>query len=428
MLRADCRGDMSTMSEVKYQADRQSRDEIWIQSNSQFGSDELASNIVNAHILIVDDQRFMRDLIRMGLETAGYHNFSYASDGQEALDKAAETAPDLVILDLVMSGMDGYQFCRVFRTIDQFVDTPVLVQSSVEGGYSRAQVFAVGASDVVSKPIEIVEFLSRVCTHLERHYLVKKLRDYYRRMEHEVEAMQEMQMSLLPDVESLSNLTNAAGITIDASYQASDRLGGDLWGAHRLDDDRFGFYLVDFSGRGAASSVNTFRLQTFIDSGAFDWSNPAAALASANKYLSGILNTGTFATVFYGIIDTVAYQLKWSAAGCPPPILVRRDGSRKELESAGLPLGISAETVYACNNVPFGPGNRLFSYSDGLIECPKPDQPVLPPDRVAELVARSTLASASDVITCIAKELAEKHSEPIPDDVTMLAVDWLEVE
>lgn len=428
MSQTDFPGDARTESEVRYKAGRKPRDDIWLRSSTHGKSEELADNILAARILIVDDQLFMRDLIRMGLETAGYHNFAYASDGREALESADETAPDLVVLDLVMPGMDGYQFCTEFRDRAQFVDTPVLVQSSVEGGYSRAQVFAVGASDVVSKPIEIVEFLSRVRTHLERHYLVKKLRDYYLRMEQEVEAMQEMQRCLLPDVETLAQLTDIEGLTIDAYYQASDRLGGDLWGANRIDDDRFSFYLVDFSGRGAASSLNTFRLQTFIDSGAFDWSDPMAALESANRYLSGFLKTGIFATIFYGVIDTAAHRLKWSAAACPPPLLVRRDGTREELASIGLPLGITAEAKYECASVPFGPGDRLFSYSDGLIECPKPDEPVLPPEDVAELVASSALGSASEVITCITRELGERYSEPVPDDVSLLAIDWSEAE
>lgn len=416
------------MSELKYRANRPSRDDIWLTPDTDVKSGKLAGNLLDARILIVDDQLFMRDLIRMALEQAGYRNLSYASDGQEALDSVGKRPPDLIVLDLVMPGMDGFRFCEAIRKIPQFVDTPILVQSSLDGGESRGRVFEVGASDVVSKPIEIAEFLSRVRTHLERHFLIKKLRSYYLRMEQEVTAMQEMQRCLLPDVENLKNLTDVRGLTIDACYEASDRLGGDLWGAHRINDHSFGLHMTDFSGRGAASSLNTFRLQTFIDSGAFDWSNPPAALKRANEYLSDVLKTGIFATMLHGVIDTAAGRLTWAAAGSPPPILVRSDGTTEELASAGLPLGITAQATYECLSVPFHAGDRLFLYSDGLIECPQPDKPVLSTEQVTELVASPALKDASEIIACISDELSARYHDPIPDDVSMLAVDWFEGE
>lgn len=416
------------MSEVNYRADRKSRDNIWVVPDNQFKSGKLAGNILDARILIVDDQLFMRDLIRIGLEKAGYRNLAFAGDGHEALDQINERAPDLIVLDIVMPNMDGYEFCKAIRNISRFADTPVLVQSSLDSGEARARVFEVGASDVVSKPIEIVEFLSRVRTHLERHFLVKKLRDYYQRMEQEVNAMQEMQKCLLPDVECLKSLTDVSGLTIDAYYEASDRLGGDLWGANRIDDHSFGIHMTDFSGRGAASSLNTFRLQTFIDSGAFDWSQPHIALESANKYLSGVLKTGIFATMFHGVIDTAACRLTWAVAGCPAPIVVRSDGSTEMLASAGLPLGVTSLATYESMSVPFHRGDRLFLYSDGLIECPQPDKPVLPPEFVAELVSDKTLEDASSMILCVTREVDKRHPDPVPDDISMLAVNWSERE
>lgn len=381
-------------------------------------------SIKDACILVVDDHPSSRAFICACLERDGYRNLICASDGKEALQTALSTAPDLVVLDLFMPNMDGREFCIEFRKIEQFTDTPVLVQSSFEDGYSRSEVFEFGASDVVSKPIEIIEFLSRVRTHLERSFLMEDLLQYYHRMEEEVKIMQEMQECMLPDKGDLLYLTEESDLTIDAFYQPSDRLGGDLWGALKIDDHRFGFYIVDFSGHGAASSLNTFRLQTFVDSSSFDPSDPSAALQSINQYLSAILSTGTFATMIYCLLDTTSHQLKWAASGCPPPILVRKDGTSEELSTIGLPLGIVGKAKYECLSVPFEPGERLFIFSDGLIEYPKPDQPILSSEKVAELVTNPELGNASEMINCIKIELINTSSHSLPDDVSILAVHW----
>lgn len=412
------------MSDVNCRSDFPPRDEGGQEEGDCTESEALARTVLDARILIVDDQRSARDLIRMSLEKVGYHNLEYANNGQEALAKIARGAPDLIVLDLVMPSMDGYEFCTRLRQNPEFVDTPVLVQSSIEGAEARGRVFEVGASDIVSKPIERVEFLSRVRTHLERHCLVKELRSYYKSMEQEIDAIQDMQRCMLPDEEFVASLTDVHGLTVAASYQPSDRLGGDLWGALRLTDDRFAIYLADFSGRGAASALNTFRLKAFMDSGAFDQDNPVDVMGKVNRYLTDILNTGTFATMFYGVVDTQAGLLSWSASGCPPPILMRKNCSRTELASAGLPLGVTERAEYNQSSVSFGQGDRLFLFSDGLIECPRPDKPVLSSHDIAELAADYGLKNATEMVACVVDDLNAKHMGPMPDDVTMLAVDW----
>jgi sigma-B regulation protein RsbU (phosphoserine phosphatase) len=412
------------MTDVKSQFDLPFRGEGGAEEGECFGAESLARTILDARILIVDDQRSARDLIRMSLENSGYHNLQCANNGREALAQIRREAPDLIVLDLVMPSMDGYEFCRRLRQKPEFADTPVLVQSSVEGAEARGRVFDVGASDVVSKPIERVEFLSRVRTHLERHYLVKELRTYYRNMEQELDAIQDMQRCMLPDGELMTSLTDEDGLTIAASYQPSNRLGGDLWGALRLTDQSFAIFLADFSGRGAASALNTFRLKTFMDSGACDHEEPADVMAKINEYLVSTLNTGTFATMFYGVVDTQAGLLSWSASGCPPPILVHKNGLRTELATRGLPLGVLGRVEYDHTCVPFGQGDRLFMFSDGLVECPRPDIPVLSSRDVAELVGDPGLRNAAEIIASVVDDLNAKHQGPVPDDVTMLAVDW----
>lgn len=108
--------------------------------------------------LVVDDEPQIRRALRAGLEQNGYH-VTLAANGEEALDQAALHPPDVVILDLAMPGMDGFQVCRQLR---EWSKVPVLVLSVREGEEEKIASLDIGADDYLTKPFSLGELLARL--------------------------------------------------------------------------------------------------------------------------------------------------------------------------------------------------------------------------------------------------------------------------
>ncbi|OGO06286.1 MAG: hypothetical protein A2Y73_02220 [Chloroflexi bacterium RBG_13_56_8] len=122
------------------------------------------------HILVVDDDVEIAQLIEISLRRQGDFNVTLASNGAEALQSARRTPPDLVILDILMPGMSGYQVCDQLRSDPLNVEVPILFLSAKGEAEDRLQGFRVGADDYVPKPFNIEELVFRVKAVLRRAY------------------------------------------------------------------------------------------------------------------------------------------------------------------------------------------------------------------------------------------------------------------
>jgi len=118
-----------------------------------------------ATVLIVDDEPLNVDLLEQELAAAGYRTLSAAS-GEEAIARAAKAAPDLVLLDVMMAGLDGYAVCERLKASDATRAIPVIFLTALTDTFEKVRAFSAGAVDYVTKPFEPEELLARVGTHI----------------------------------------------------------------------------------------------------------------------------------------------------------------------------------------------------------------------------------------------------------------------
>ena len=128
-----------------------------------------------SRILIVDDQKMVRELLKIYLTSGGYENLLFAADGDEALEKIANEDPDLVVLDLQMPRMSGLEVCRTLRADPKHELLPVLVQTAADSAEDRKEIFNAGATDMVGKPINDAELRARVGIHLQNRHMLGQL-------------------------------------------------------------------------------------------------------------------------------------------------------------------------------------------------------------------------------------------------------------
>src|SRR2546421_5472214 len=148
------------------------------------GSDKEQAMAQQSTILIVDDEPFNIDLLEQQLEEFGYATVS-ARNGQEALDKVAAEAPDLILLDVMMPIMDGLTVCRILKENDETRLIPIVIMTALGAVEDRIRGIEAGADDFLTKPVDERELLARIQTTLRlKHTVDCKLSELQRVKDH----------------------------------------------------------------------------------------------------------------------------------------------------------------------------------------------------------------------------------------------------
>jgi signal transduction histidine kinase len=149
---------------------------------------------MNSQILIVDDESAGRQVIEAMLAGQGYR-LEYASNGPEALRLAESLLPDLILLDVMMPGMDGFEVCRRFRATPKLAEVPVVILTALDDRAALIQGIDAGADDFLSKPVDRQELSARVrtITRLNRYRILLEQRESLRDMAGRVVAAQEQE-------------------------------------------------------------------------------------------------------------------------------------------------------------------------------------------------------------------------------------------
>jgi signal transduction histidine kinase len=132
--------------------------------------------INNASVLIVDDTMYNIQLLSLMLIKQGYQ-VEQATNGTEALDKATKQIPDIILLDIRMPDIDGYEVCKILKANPKTQAIPIIFISSIEEPSEKVEAFSVGGVDYISKPFQLIEVLARIETHLRLCSLQRKLQE-----------------------------------------------------------------------------------------------------------------------------------------------------------------------------------------------------------------------------------------------------------
>jgi sigma-B regulation protein RsbU (phosphoserine phosphatase) len=377
-----------------------------------------------AKILIVDDEPLSRRLLEGILRCQNFTKFKVAADGDQALREIENFQPDLVLLDYEMPLLNGAEVCERLRADPRYIDLPVLMQTASSNRAKMDVLFAAGATDFLSKPINPVELVSRITVHLERRNLLHELRDYRRRTSEELEAARCMQMQLLPGDAYQQRIVAGAGMRIGSFLQSSSEIGGDFWGILPIDATSFGVFLADFAGHGVTAALNTFRLHALIHEHRDLHGDPAGLLAKLNERLLRVLSPGQYATLSYIKVESRADRLTFASAGAPPPIIARGDdGDSTIAEVSGLPLGIAAHDGYEIHRLDFPPGSSLLLFSDGLSENPDKRGQRIGDERLRQLLGAHRRLAPDQVIQRLCEVAGVGASDTLNDDVTIVCLD-----
>lgn len=377
--------------------------------------------LLGNRILVVDDAAINRELISGYLKSAGYRCVETAVDGEDALKKMADNETDLLILDLVMPKLNGTQVIQELRSHTKTKQLPILVQTIISDPEQRSDAWNFGATDVITKPINKLELLSRVKVQLENSFLIKELENYHTITNQEISRALDLQKSLLPTELELKNLVKQYAVKIDSIYLPCRYLSGDLWGMFELSPTESIIWLADYSGKGISASLSTLRLHTLIT----DYKNKTTSLEELatviNSRLVDMIPIGEFCTILIGKIDSTTSTFKYVSASATHPIIYDRDTKEYCVgDGTGMPLGITTETSYHAREMMFKPGQSLILYSDLLWE----DQGGIPgisllPEDLEETMKQ---LQGGSIIDLVRKKLSTLDDMQFSDDLTLVEI------
>ncbi|MBR5129660.1 MAG: SpoIIE family protein phosphatase [Alphaproteobacteria bacterium] len=394
-------------------------------NNTKEETAEDVANLSDCRVLVMEDNLSNQTLISKLLNVVGIEKIDMASDGIEGLNMVVQNRPDLIILDITMPRMNGYEVLHHLKSTPLTQDIPVLIQTASDTRETRDKTFSSGATDFISKPINPLEFFARVKVHLQNRQLIKGLENKLEQLNSELQAAQKVQTAMLPSEEILADVRLRYNLDVAHHFEPSSKLGGDFWQLFPISSTQIAVYLCDFSGHGVAAALNTVRLHTLITQMNKHIGAPSAFLQKINTQLYDLLPRGQFATFFCGIIDIERQTLTYAGAGSPPPFLCS-NGKITRLDTRGLPLGIRSRPSYEDHVVDFLPNDTLLLFSDALTEAPNDIGIRLGNDGFEQMALKPMGAtSVQEGITHIMNSFFEYAPPPPPDDVTAVLIRFL---
>jgi phosphoserine phosphatase RsbU/P len=382
-----------------------------------------------ARLLVVDDNEDNRYTLTMMLSLEGYDDVAVANDGVQALEMLKESEFDLLLLDVMMPRLNGYEVLQHLKEQGRLRDLPVLMISAVTELDSVVRCIELGADDYLSKPFNPVLLKARLAACLEKKRLRDAVLAYAARMEGELAAARDMQIAMLP--RSFPPPAPDWPIDIHALMEPAREVGGDLYDFFRLDGGRFVFLLGDVCDKGVPAALfmartkNLVRLVSELARGNDGSMLPAGEIITrVNRELSTDNATLTFVTLFLGIVDSDCRSIDFCNAGHNDPYLLNAQAGVRPLVSAkGRPLGIRLDTRYATGRIDLNEGDALFLFSDGITEALDAEQQLFSEARLEKRLAELTNASAEKLVEGVGTAVSQFLNGTAPsDDVTMLAL------
>lgn len=377
-------------------------------------------------ILIVDDAKLNRELLRMHLAKYG-HRFVFADDGRQAIRVLGQHPEvDLILLDLVMPEMDGFAFLNWRRSHAEAREIPVIVNSSLDDFDSIAKALTMDSYDYFTKPLNQSELdvvlPLKIKNAVSAHRLMAQTRRHNEVMRRELELAARYQQFLLPQQVSLK------GAKVAHLFQPCSDVGGDYFDFFESPAGQISMMVADVSGHGVAAAMTASIVKALLPGYLERSGSPAQAFLALNNDLLRLTQDDAFVTAVSLVYDPSQHSLSWCLAGHPAPILLPRGQAPLPLAQDSVFLGVfendSELADFTDQAVAVRPGDRLVLYTDGLTEAPGLCGGFYGLDRLQDLLHKNARQEINELRETLWEDLNQFVQGEFPDDVAFILVEF----
>jgi phosphoserine phosphatase RsbU/P len=378
-------------------------------------------------ILVVDDNDDNRYTLTLYLDLEGYSNVEIAHDGEEAIALLKTSSFDLMLLDVMMPKVDGYQVLAWLKDQPQLSDLPVIMISALNEVNSVVRCIELGAVDYLLKPFNPVMLKARLGATLEKKRLRNEVNAHLARLEEELNAARKLQMSMVP--QSFPEVTAAFPIDLYASMEPAREVGGDLYDFFTTEDGMLCFLVGDVSGKGMPAALfmarakSLIRITTELMRMHASTSKPADVIARVNRELCQDNSDLMFVTLFFGMLAPQSGELEYCNAGHNEPYRLNNAAVEAITGAKGIILGVRPDAVYTTGQLSLSPGESVYVFTDGITEANNAAGDLFSEERLEGVLRAGAGRTSAGIVQSVTEAVRAFVGNALPsDDITMLAV------
>ncbi|MDF3819271.1 SpoIIE family protein phosphatase [Leptospira sp. 96542] len=378
--------------------------------------DEISENKVK--VIIVDDEPINRQVLKNHLTLIGCE-VTEAANGGDAIRIVRDEGPfELMLLDIMMPGMSGYDVCSVLRESYSLYELPILFLTAKNQITDIIASLEAGGNDYLAKPFDKRELISRAKNLITLKKAVAEQNKYIA-FQNELGVARKLQSSILPE-----ETPNLQGIHSEFYYEPMDSVGGDFFDFHEISETELGVIVADVSGHGIPAALVSAMLKIAFSTQVRLSKEPAQLLNQINNTLLG-KTKGAFLTASYIYIDLEKKQLVHARCG-HLPLIIMRVGQKEPILSLpqGKLIGWIPELEMKEEIIPLKKGDRLVLYTDGITEATNTNKVMLGDDDWLIIVQRYSGYPIREAKRLMLEKIKEFTGNRSPDDdVTLVIVD-----
>ena len=380
-------------------------------------------------ILVVDDNDDNVYTLKLHLDLEGYIDVETARDGEEAIARLKTDTFDLVLLDVMMPKIDGFQVLTWLKDQARLRDLPVIMISALTELNSMARCIELGAVDYLLKPFNPVLLKARLGATLEKKRLRDEIDAHLARLQEELDAARRLQMAMVP--QSFPAPSSDFPIDLCASMEPAREVGGDLYDFFLTEDGMLCFLVGDVSGKGMAAALFMARTKSLIRiatdlmrSREGPSAAPAEIIARVNRELCQNNSDMMFVTLFFGMLRPTSGELEFCNAGHNAPYRLNGQEIAAIEGAKGVILGVRPDAVYTTGRSSLTPGESIYVFTDGVTEAADGEGQLFAEARLeAVLQAGAGCSTAAEIVKSVGEAVRSFVGAALPsDDITMLAV------
>ena len=309
-------------------------------------------------VLIVDDSSANREYLAHILEEDGYSTLQ-ATNGQDGIAAAARERPLLILLDVVMPGIDGFETLRRLKENPATKRISVIMLTSLDDQESKLKAFDYGAVDYIIKSANEAEVRARARAHIRlaiiNQELVAARADCVRQISN-------AQRSLLVKPQELPEAR------FSVYYRSLHEAGGDFYDVLPVSDGVFFYLIADVAGHDVETSYVTPAVKVLLKQCATPAYSVPETMAFLNEVLTETLLEENYLTAFALRLNRRVGKAVYLAAGHPPALFIPKDGPIGFANSENPFIGMFKGSSYKANSMDIKEGDRFLLYTDGLVE------------------------------------------------------------
>lgn len=375
-------------------------------------------------VLIVDDEKANIKVLNHILQPM--YDIYTSKDGRTAIEMAGEYLPDIILLDVMMPDMTGYEVLAILKDADRTKDIPVIFITGLNSVEDEIQGFELGAADYITKPFNNTIVKVRVEQQLRIVRQIRTIEHLNERINSELKAAAKIQSDMLPDLHS--KFANHQLVDLFALVNPALEMGGDLYDVFFIDKEKNNLCVViaDVSGKGIPSAMFMVMAKTLIRSYIFSGENPADALKKANNHLCEDNPSSMFVTASVSLCDLNTGQCQYSQAGHNPTAYCRPDSEFVFAETKKtMPLGFLPDNEYPLLCVKLIPGTKFFYYTDGVTEALDEKDEQWGEERLLTSLNGCHKCSCAEIAKHVLDDIASHVGQAQQsDDITILVAEY----